>query len=414
MSRNFPIVKFLIILDGIALVSLLLTAGYKITLMFNYPSFVLLFIVPIVIVALVLFEWGFSILWNWVRNENVKLENSFLEFIGVLILQAAYCFGLIAAWYNFFLITYPILAAYILVVIITSLVFLIYIYIWVKNYLKYSKERSGDIVRTSPLISSKKNSKDLPDFDFILKTLGFMREDISSEYKQSIIFNVPETNKYYEVISQLKIDYIDYLKALQLTMKLQSDSLLSLVIRRRDSAFGHLKDELIIPRLANVYVLSSPTPEVWVNLFNDTLFKENLLLLRPYLEQFSLKGQYVEVIIYSEKAIAKVLDWVFDLNPSMERLSGTIKVSQAEAMLCYNCQDPFDPLEDVCTKCGSPRPRCIVCFQDLKPEIDTDVVILPCCKIYAHKEHMIVWLRKKPSCPNCHADLSRWINKIGI
>jgi len=62
--------------------------------------------------------------------------------------------------------------------------------------------------------------------------------------------------------------------------------------------------------------------------------------------------------------------------------------------------------KEVCDDCNSPRPRCIICYQDLKPSEEENVVILPCCQIYAHREHIKVWLRKKPSCPNCHADLS--------
>ena len=414
MSRKFPIVKFLVIAYCLSLISLLLIEGYDITKNGNLPSFVMLFIIPLIVSIIVLAAWiskGFKL---WFYKKKINIENSFYEVIGVLLLQAAYCFGLTAAWYNLTSIDLTALFVYVFAVIIPTTIFLIYFVNLFRKRLDGNQIIEDDVVKKSSKRQLKAKQETKLDFDSLIQLPGFTSEDIIEKLEQSVTYNVPSNHKFYEVFTRLKIEYYSSFKALRLVIKLRSDSLLSLDIQRKDSAFTFQRNEFVIPRLANAFVLNSPTPNVWKSLFRDTLLKENLALLRSNLEQFSLKGQYIEAIVYSSKAILQVLNWVVDLNPSMEKMSGSIQVSKAEAMLCYNCQDPFDPLEDVCTKCGSSRPRCIVCFQDLKPEIDTDVVILPCCKIYAHKEHMIVWLRKKPSCPNCHADLSRWINKIGI
>ncbi|MHA1218469.1 MAG: RING finger protein [Candidatus Heimdallarchaeaceae archaeon] len=414
MARVFPAIKILIFSYALSLVVNVLTAGYKETRGF-YPLFILLFIIPVTIICLVIIEWIFKIIEKWLKKKRFKIAYSPVELVFAIVLQGLFSFGLVFAWSNYLIFDGIDKLVFSLTTIFPTSFFIIYSVFWFrKREKKIVEDKLEIIIKKASRMESKK--KPVTEYDFESKVLipGFTSEHITEQDKLSITYDVPTKHRYFDVISKLKIEYIDYLKALKLTMKLQSDSLLSLNIQRRDSAFGHLKDELVIPRLANVYVLHSSTPEVWGNLFNDNFFRQSLLLLRPHLEQFSLKGQYVEVVIYSEKAILKVLDWVLDLNPSMEKLSGSLEVTRAEKMLCYNCQDPFDPFEEVCTSCGSPRPRCIVCFQDLKPEIDTDVVILPCCKIYAHKDHMIVWLRKKPSCPNCHADLSRWINKIGI
>ena len=85
---------------------------------------------------------------------------------------------------------------------------------------------------------------------------------------------------------------------------------------------------------------------------------------------------------------------------------------EVERLECYNCGDPFDVSEEVCDKCNSPRPRCIICHLDLKRTDQEEVVTLPCCDIYSHKNHIISWLKQNPHCPNCHKNLSHWLNKV--
>ena len=322
-----------------------------------------------------------------------------------------FCLGLFFAWSNLPYIDPFKLSVYIIFATIPSVFFIVYIAFWIKNRKTVILEKYKMDVKKKSWIDSMKDSESDFNFNAIQEIPGLT---VVKKQKHDIVYDVPSSNKYHEVISRLRIEYLDYLKALKLIIRLKSDSLVSLEIQRRDSVFAKQEDELIIPRLSNAYVLNSSTPEVWTSLSNDTIFIEDLLLLRPHLEHFSLKGQFIEVILYSEKAITKVLDWILELNPSMEKLAESIKATKAEKILCYNCQEPFDLLEETCSNCGSPRPKCIICFQDLKPEVDTDVIILPCCKIYAHKDHIMMWLLRKSNCPNCHHDLSRWANEIRI
>ncbi len=414
MPREFPIVKPMIITYAVSMLVLVLTAGYHHTQGF-IEMFAVIFITPVCIIALVGFEWTFKPISRWFKRNRYNFDYSILELVWVIILQAAFCFGLLLSWSNFFSIGRIEVLVFSLTTIFPSSFFIFYLISWIRYRRKDVVTSDLDvIIKKTSWLESKKKIETEYDFESKILIPGLTSENIIDQDKLSITYEVPSKHRYYDVFTKLKIDYIDYLKALRLTMKLKSDSLLSLSIKRRDTAFSHLKEELVIPRLSNVYVLDSSTPEVWGNLFNDTLFRQSLLMLRPHLDQFSLKGEYVEVVIYSEKAILKVLDWVMDLNPSMEKLTGELEVTRAEKMLCYSCQDPFDPFEEICGKCGSPRPRCIICFQDLKPEVDIDVVILPCCKIYAHKDHMTLWFTRKTNCPNCHADLSRWANEIRI
>lgn len=76
---------------------------------------------------------------------------------------------------------------------------------------------------------------------------------------------------------------------------------------------------------------------------------------------------------------------------------------------CYNCKDVFIEKENVCDKCGAPKPNCIVCGLDLTPETDPsdEVIITPCCSVYVHTEHILEWLEIKEICPNCKQKITK-------
>jgi hypothetical protein len=86
-----------------------------------------------------------------------------------------------------------------------------------------------------------------------------------------------------------------------------------------------------------------------------------------------------------------------------------LKERGVDTIFCYSCGDEFVERENVCDKCGAPKPRCIVCGLDLSPETDPSdtVVITPCCSVYVHIEHMLAWLEVKEECPNCRMEIIR-------
>ncbi|NPD88366.1 MAG: E3 ubiquitin protein ligase [Asgard group archaeon] len=327
-----------------------------------------------------------------------------VQISSVLIIEAAFCFGLTAAWYNFLIIENIQLALYIIIILFNS--FLVLSFIISRSKITQSiRTRYSRVKEKSAFINNIVTDLKL-DQEIIEKTTDGLRIRKLSNHK------------LYSNFNQIKIVYDDAHKAYRLAMHLRNNIALSLDVKRRDRIYSQKKSEFSVPILDNVYILDSSTPEIWQNLFKINHLKENLLMLRPHLEYLSLKGNTIEVLIKpdkkSSKTITKLLDWILSLDPSMRTLSEDSDISRAELLLCYNCQETFDPLEEVCNKCQSPRPRCIICFQELKPAEDEDVVILPCCKIYAHKKHMISWLKQKTSCPNCHLDLGKWLNQLII
>ena len=84
-----------------------------------------------------------------------------------------------------------------------------------------------------------------------------------------------------------------------------------------------------------------------------------------------------------------------------------LEEQSVDSIICYNCKDTFIEKENVCNKCGAPKPRCIVCGLDLSPETDPEdtIVITPCCSVYVHIEHMLEWLKVQEICPNCKLEI---------
>lgn len=74
---------------------------------------------------------------------------------------------------------------------------------------------------------------------------------------------------------------------------------------------------------------------------------------------------------------------------------------------CFNCNDTFDLSEETCDKCGAPRPSCVVCLLNLDTSEKEAVIKVPCCGVYAHEDHLKMWLKTNSKCPNCHENLAK-------
>ncbi len=99
-------------------------------------------------------------------------------------------------------------------------------------------------------------------------------------------------------------------------------------------------------------------------------------------------------------------------NGATNQILNYISKSDIEVLRCYSCDDVLELSEEKCSNCGAARPRCMICFQDLKPSEKVDVVQLPCCKVYVHENHMLTWLKQNMKCPNCRIDLSKWFDEL--
>ena len=260
-----------------------------------------------------------------------------------------------------------------------------------------------------PSFKSVESSRSVFDLDTIIFELGAENSEYLSRHTNGFNFNVPDYHMF-PFLSEIRVTKITQHSA-RISARLKEPFPSNLDIKRRRGSVISNQSNISIPLLSNVYDISSDLPKFWELIILRENIQNHLLSLRTHLEYLFLRGDYIEAIVYYETAVIRVLSLVAEINLILTGTTG-IEKDEVEALMCYNCEDPFDPLEEVCDKCGAPRPRCIVCFLDLKPSEKEEVVQHPCCKIYSHKKHIITWLRQNSQCPNCHQNLTHWLNRL--
>jgi len=186
----------------------------------------------------------------------------------------------------------------------------------------------------------------------------------------------------------------------------------SLEMRRRSSMVVQSTNEIRIPQLDNIYSITSDHHDLWFEILHDHELIHRVENLKDHLEFLYINEDHMEAIVDKDFAVRPMLDLTVALHSNLRGVAGDVSRYQVEQLKCYNCDDPFDPLEEECDNCGAIRPRCIVCFLDLKPSERDSVLKLPCCGVYAHWEHIVSWLKEKPNCPNCKENLGDWLNLI--
>ena len=146
-------------------------------------------------------------------------------------------------------------------------------------------------------------------------------------------------------------------------------------------------------------------------LFQDkTNLQETLIQLYPSFELLYINRKHISVAFYDYSNIQPVLRLMKEIySEFLEQKTGVRAVIDIE---CYACCEKRDENDIECPKCKAKRPRCSVCLLDLQPTEMEDVVQTPCCGIYAHKNHLIIWLEKTHACPNCKTDQVRWLEKL--
>lgn len=284
-----------------------------------------------------------------------------------------------------------------------------------RNYAKRIKSRSSKITpqstpnRVNNPPSKKGRFKDLE----WLKNEIIENEGNVLRLSKGYQFNIPKGH-LYDLFSAIKITR-ENTRTIKVVAVLTKVIPSYLDIRPKNSSYRSTRDIFSIIDLNRNFKFYSTAPDMWREIFTNSRIKDLLKHNASFIHRYYLKGEYMEAIISYDRTVITILTITQLIHEGLKQLFGALDSYEIEKLICYNCKDPFDPLEEECDKCGSPRPRCIVCLLDLYPsDLERDVITTPCCGVYAHKDHIITWLKQDSRCPNCLKNLSHWLGQMQI
>ncbi len=145
-------------------------------------------------------------------------------------------------------------------------------------------------------------------------------------------------------------------------------------------------------------------------ILSKNIIEKYLIELYPLMERLTISKKFATITLLDTEGIATSLKLVKEIYKELTiRDLGIVEVGEVR---CYNCNSVLTSDIEKCQKCGMLRPRCIVCGLDLYPSEKSKIITTPCCGVLAHKDHIIMWLKRNKTCPNCKEILSRWLNKL--
>ena len=145
-------------------------------------------------------------------------------------------------------------------------------------------------------------------------------------------------------------------------------------------------------------------------ILTKTTIESSLTSLYPLLERLVISEKFLSLTLRDKEGVEPSLVVAKEIYEELILLdSGVVEIREIR---CYTCDTVFETDTEKCKKCGSLRPRCIVCILELYPSEKSKIITTPCCGVLAHKEHIIMWLKRNKTCPNCKKSLSRWSKKL--
>lgn len=248
------------------------------------------------------------------------------------------------------------------------------------------------------------------DLDLILTTLKADTESNLTIENRAYNFIPSEKNKF-STFSTIRFFVVAY-NYIVIRAVWKKPIPYSLFIRSKNIDFQEFENTIFVPILSDFFQIYTDSSEIWLDFFEDKILRSVLQKFRKAINYIFLTEEDVEISIRNSSIFFSLLDLTSMIGREILEPDKDYDVFEVEKLRCYSCGDEFDPLEETCDKCGSFRPRCIVCYLDLSPSEKDNVVVLPCCGVYAHKHHIIDWLKQKPICPNCTEDIGDWLKLI--
>ncbi len=158
------------------------------------------------------------------------------------------------------------------------------------------------------------------------------------------------------------------------------------------------------------YIISSNDELLVKSLNQNSRITQKLIALSSNLELIMVNRKYFVAIFYDTGYLAKILDLLGELYKEFVNQKTGLKT--VTYIKCFDCGEDLDENDEKCPNCNANRPRCAICLLDLQPAEKEEVIQMPCCGVYGHREHIMIWVEKSHTCPNCRAKQIEWLDEL--
>ncbi len=166
-------------------------------------------------------------------------------------------------------------------------------------------------------------------------------------------------------------------------------------------SFEDLNDQFLINSNDDLLVKS---------LYQNSRITQKLIALSSNLELIMVNRKYFVVTFYDVGNLIEVIDLLGELyNEFVNQQTGLKSVTYIK---CFDCGEDLDENDEKCPNCDANRPRCAICLLDLQPAEKEEIVQMPCCGVYGHREHVLMWVERAHTCSNCKTKMIDWLDEL--
>lgn len=170
------------------------------------------------------------------------------------------------------------------------------------------------------------------------------------------------------------------------------------------------EDQESFEDLNSHYIMSSNDDLLVKSLNQNSRITQKLIALSSNLELIMVNRKYFVVTFYDTGNLTKILDLLGELYKEFVNQQTGLKT--VTYIKCFDCGEDLDENDEKCPNCNANRPRCAICLLDLQPAEKEEVIQMPCCGVYGHREHIMIWVEKSHTCPNCRAKQIEWLDEL--
>ncbi|MHA1592433.1 MAG: hypothetical protein ACTSUP_08180 [Candidatus Heimdallarchaeaceae archaeon] len=170
------------------------------------------------------------------------------------------------------------------------------------------------------------------------------------------------------------------------------------------------EDQEIFEDLKSQYIISSNDELLVKSLNQNSRMTQQLIALSSNLELIMVNRKYFVATFYDASYVINIIDLLGELYKEFVNQKTGLKT--VTYIKCFDCGENLDENDEKCPNCNANRPRCAICLLDLQPAEKEEVIQMPCCGVYGHREHILMWVEKAHTCPNCKAKQRDWLDEL--